>query len=101
MEVVEGKLMPMLPYDNANLMEDLIDVINFCWDGDRQKDHLLELYYIINTHAMQRRLHVLRLPRWRRFCALRLHLKGANQFHVSMGEAPAVFPPLPGWRPLQ
>ncbi|MED6123572.1 hypothetical protein PIB30_050319, partial [Stylosanthes scabra] len=37
MEVVEGKLRPTLPSDDANLMKDLIDLINFCWDGDSSK----------------------------------------------------------------
>ncbi|KAL4372258.1 serine/threonine-protein kinase STY17-like [Arachis ipaensis] len=35
MEVVEGKLRPMLPCDDdANLMEELIDLINLCWDAN-------------------------------------------------------------------
>ncbi|MED6210832.1 hypothetical protein PIB30_067871 [Stylosanthes scabra] len=37
MEVVEGKLRPTLPSHDANLMEDLIDLINLCWDGDPSK----------------------------------------------------------------
>ncbi|MED6158091.1 hypothetical protein PIB30_029526 [Stylosanthes scabra] len=52
-------------------------------------------WYSNENYTIKRRLRVMLEALLR----LALHLKGANEFHVSMGEVPAVLTPPRGWRP--